>query len=117
MAESLRPSNWRDLLLWLLRARSRFRVTGHSMLPLLQPGEEILINPHAYRQQPPQPGDLVVAQHPFKPNLRLVKRVIEVREDGSCFIVGDNATESTDSRHFGSLALRSIKGQVVCRFP
>lgn len=117
MAEPLRGSNWYDLLLWLLRARSRFRITGHSMRPLLQPGEEVLINPQAYRQQPPELGDLVVAQHPFKPNLRIVKRVIEVREDGGCFIVGDNGRESTDSRHFGSIAPQHIIGQVVCRFP
>jgi nickel-type superoxide dismutase maturation protease len=117
MAELLRGSNWRDLLGWVLRARSRFRITGNSMLPLLQPGEEVLINPQAYRQQPTQAGDLVVAQHPLKPNVRIIKRVIEVREDGSCFIVGDNGRESTDSRHFGYVDPQLILGQVVCRFP
>lgn len=117
MMKLLRGSSWRDLLAWVLRARSRFRITGNSMLPLLQPGEEVLINPQAYPQQSPQVGDLIVVQHPFKPKVRMIKRVIEVREDGFCFIVGENARESTDSRHFGYVDPQLILGQVVCRFP
>ncbi|HEY9738578.1 MAG TPA: S24/S26 family peptidase, partial [Trichocoleus sp.] len=64
----LRHSRLTDLLLWLLRQRLRLRVVGRSMLPLLRPGEEVLVDLWAYRgkaktgsPQHPQPGDIVVA--------------------------------------------------------
>ncbi len=117
MSEFLRDSNLADLILWICRSRSRFRIVGNSMLPLLKPGEEILINPKAYQHKHPQPGDLIIAQHPLQSNLRLVKRVIEVLADGSCFIIGDNPSESTDSRSFGHVSPQYLRGQVVSRFP
>jgi nickel-type superoxide dismutase maturation protease len=86
------------------------------MLPLLQPGDEILVNFKAYRNHPPQPGDIIVAQHPYKPQTRIVKRVVEVRGDGSCFVQGDNPDESTDSRAFGWMSSQQILGQVTSRF-
>lgn len=116
MAPVLRSSRLRDLGLWILRRRQRFRVAGDSMQPLFCPGDEVLINPHAYRQGPPQPGDLVVAYHPSQPALRLIKQVIYV-DPGGCFLKGLNAAASTDSRHFGLVPLASIVGQVICRFP
>jgi phage repressor protein C with HTH and peptisase S24 domain len=50
----------KEFLLWLLRKRKRMRVTGNSMLPLFKPGEEILINPQAYKKSLPKIGDVVV---------------------------------------------------------
>ncbi|NJL46471.1 MAG: nickel-type superoxide dismutase maturation protease [Leptolyngbyaceae cyanobacterium SM2_5_2] len=86
------------------------------MLPLLHPGEEVLVNTYAYRAGPPQAGDLVVAQHPTQPGLRLIKWVVYV--DGqACFLRGINETASTDSRAFGLLPHTALLGQVVCRFP
>jgi nickel-type superoxide dismutase maturation protease len=116
MKPALKQSSLWDVLLWLTRQRRRFRVTGLSMLPLLQPGDEILVNFKAYRNQPPQPGDIIVAQHPYKPQTRIVKRVTEVRPDGSCFVKGDNPAESTDSRAFGWMSAQQILGQVTSRF-
>lgn len=117
MSKSLKNSSLLDLLLWLLGLRSRFRVTGNSMLPLLQPGEEILIHPRAYRHQCPLPGDLVVVSHPSRPELRLVKRVVQVKEDGDCFLMGENTSESTDSRSFGWVSSDHLLGKVISRFP
>ena len=113
---TLKNSTWWDVLLWLSRQRRRFRVTGLSMLPLLQPGDEILVNFKAYRNQFPQPGDIIVAEHPYKPQTRIVKRVTAVREDGACFLQGDNSAESTDSRAFGWMSPQQILGQVTGRF-
>ncbi len=112
----LRSSQFTDVVLWLLRRRRRFRIVGESMLPLLVPGTEVLINSSAYWQRRPQPGDLVVAYHPRQPGLRLIKRVVYVDDDG-CFLRGLNAAASTDSREFGLVPWREIVGQVVCRFP
>lgn len=106
----------KELILWLLRKRKRFRVTGNSMLPLLKPQEEVLIDPRIDPNQPPKEGEIVVAQHPTKSNLQLIKRVASVSEDGRLFLEGDNLAESTDSRVFGRVKLEQIVGRVTCRF-
>lgn len=85
------------------------------MLPLLKPGEEILIDPRAYKRLFPRVNDIVVAKHPYA-DFRLVKRVVAVLEDGSCFLRGDNLLESTDSRSFGAVKLEQILGRVTSRF-
>ncbi len=109
-------SNW-ELLLWLLRKRKRFKVMGNSMLPSLKPGEEILVNLSAYRKSLPQVGDVVVAIHPDRPNFEIVKRVKIIKENGYCFLIGDNALESSDSRSFGFVNLENLIGKVTSRLP
>ena len=104
------------LLLLLLGLRKRLRITGPSMIPLLQPGEEILFDPQAYQQRYPKVGDVVVAQHPLQKK-KIVKRVALVLEDGSCFLTGDNPLASTDSRSYGFLTMDKILGQVTNKFP
>ncbi|MGV2828195.1 nickel-type superoxide dismutase maturation protease [Myxosarcina sp. GI1(2024)] len=114
--EQLPATGYRELLFWLLRRRKRFRVTGNSMQPLLQPGEEILLDRHAYQKSLPQVGDIVIATHPLRPELIIVKRVILVRADGNLFLQGDNPAESSDSRTFGAVNLKHILGKVTSRF-
>ncbi|MGJ3251302.1 MAG: nickel-type superoxide dismutase maturation protease [Elainellaceae cyanobacterium] len=109
--------NWRDVLLWLLRRRQRFRVTGISMVPLLRPDEEVLVDLNAYRHASPRLGDIVVAEHPHRPGFRLIKRIVSIDGDhGYYFLEGDNRSESTDSRTFGSVSAAHIIGQVTSRF-
>ena len=86
------------------------------MAPLLKPGDEILIDPKAYQRTPPRTGDIVVAQHPYRSDLRLIKRVAEVQSNGYCLLEGDNRTESADSRIFGPLPPKQILGRVTSRF-
>jgi len=86
------------------------------MLPLLKPGETILIDPKAYRRDPPCPGDIVVARHPYHSHLRVVKRVVAEVDNGRCLLAGDNPSESTDSRSFGSVDIAQILGRVTSRF-
>ncbi|NEO27936.1 MAG: nickel-type superoxide dismutase maturation protease [Kamptonema sp. SIO4C4] len=112
----LAETSWREFLLWVFRQRRRFRVTGESMLPLLQPGEEVLVDFRAYKTTSPRVGDLVIARHPRQPELQLIKRVQGVQENGDCFLVGDNLVASTDSRQFGGVAPDLILGRVTCRF-
>lgn len=114
--QELQDLNRKEFLLWILRRRQRFRVTGASMLPLLQPGEEVLIDPAAYHHCAPNPGDVVAAEHPKQPGLRLVKRVIAVLDTGACLLVGDNPDASTDSRDFGAVSRQHILGKVTSRF-
>jgi hypothetical protein len=58
----------------------------------------------------------VVAEHPYRRDSLLVKRVTEVREDGRCFLKGENQPDSTDSRSFSLLPAERILGRVTSRF-
>lgn len=117
MTASLRHATLMDIAGWLLRRHRRFRITGDSMLPLLSPGQEVLIDPWAFRQRSPQMDDLVVAEHPQQPGLHIIKRVEFVEPDGRCYLKGENAIASHDSRQFGLVAPAQIQGKVLCLFP
>lgn len=86
------------------------------MLPLLKPGDEILINPYAYQQSLPEIGDIVVTIHPQKDNLAIVKRVTAIAPDDNYFLTGDNLDASTDSRTWGTIKLQNIIGKVTSIF-
>ena len=113
----LNESSRRELLFWLLRFRKRFRVIGTSMLPLLQPGDEVLVDARAYQHAAPCVGDIVVSRHPYRADVRLVKRITAILRDGRCLLAGDNPSDSTDSRSFGAVAPQQILGRVISRFP
>ncbi|MBE7386237.1 MAG: nickel-type superoxide dismutase maturation protease [Leptolyngbya sp. SIO1E4] len=117
MHPSLRSATLQDCILWILRRYRRFRVTGHSMTPLLRPGNEVLIDPTAYTHTLPTPGDIVVAAHPQQPALRIIKRVEFVEPDGRCYLKGANPDASSDSRQFGLVPQAQVMGKVICRFP
>ena len=107
----------KELLLWLLRLRQRFCVTGFSMFPILKPGDEVLVDTKAYHHCAPEIGDMVVAEHPHRQELKIIKWVAFVDEKGDCFLVGENKEESTDSRSFGLVNRKRIIGKVKSKFP
>jgi len=83
------------------------------MLPAYRDGATVLVDAGAYVDLPPRPGDVVLASHPFKAGVRMVKRVRRITPDGRVFLVGDNPAESTDSRSFGTLRPDQILGKVI----
>ena len=83
------------------------------MYPLLRPGDEVLVDPQAYSRRSPEIGDIVVAQHPGRVDLKLVKRVAGLHADGSLDLHGENPFETTD---FNRLPLKTILGKVTCLF-
>jgi nickel-type superoxide dismutase maturation protease len=107
----------RELLAWGLRRRRRFRVVGRSMLPTLREGEQVLVDPRAFRRRPPRSGELVVLRHPHRPDLKMVKRIDRVESSGGVTVVGDNPDASTDSRTLGIVAPQLLVGRVQCRLP
>ena len=60
-------------------------------------------------------GDIVLAQHPYKRSVKMLKRVEKIDENGRFSLVGDNPNESTDSRTFGTVSIEYIYGKAVCR--
>lgn len=114
--EGLSPPGLVEIFLWVVRRRRRVRIRGESMRPHLQPGDEVLVDPYAYRRSAPQPGEIVLAQHPYRRDLKLVKRVAAVLEGDRYRLRGDNPSESTDSRTFGNLPRQEILGRVTSVF-
>jgi nickel-type superoxide dismutase maturation protease len=103
---------WRERALFFIGRRRAFRVDGDSMFPTLKSGDTVLVNPGAKIR----PGDIVAANHPYMKSVKVIKRVESIDSRGRFVLRGDNPTESTDSRSFGSLASSEIDGKVVCRF-
>jgi signal peptidase I len=68
------------------------------MFPILKPGDQVLLARGAYRRQPPRKGDIVVAEHPWLVEKKIVKRVSAVYPDGKVDLQGENPFETTDFR-------------------
>lgn len=119
MEAGLPASGWRELVLWLLRRRRLFRVSGESMTPTLPAGAVVMIDPRAYRLRAPREDELVVVDHPRQADLRIVKRVAAViesqRGDVRLLLTSDNAAAGADSRAFGSVATEGVLGKVTSR--
>ena len=104
-----------EFILWLLKRRHRMVVENQSMLPTLNPGDEILVNRQAYASRSPQVGEIVVLQDPRQASLLIIKRVVACVH-GCVEVRGDNPAKSTDSRQFGLVPLELLHGKVTCIF-
>jgi len=78
----------------------RVEVRGRSMVPALIPGERVLFDRLAYEVREPRRGDVVLARHPSRSGVLMIKRVAE-REREGYVLLGDNPDASTDSRRLG----------------
>jgi nickel-type superoxide dismutase maturation protease len=86
------------------------------MAPTLLPGDRVLVWRGLGRRSPAvHPGDLVAVVDPRDPGRMMVKRVARVAGP-DIFVEGDNATASTDSRHFGPVRPSAVAGRVVYRY-
>jgi nickel-type superoxide dismutase maturation protease len=90
----------------------RVAVAERSMEPTLRPGDWLLV----LRTGRVRPGQLVVAWHPSRPSLLLVKRVLR-REPGGWWLQSDSPNGSAaDSRSFGPVPPALIQGRVLLRY-
>jgi nickel-type superoxide dismutase maturation protease len=91
-------------------------VSGLSMAPELQPGDRLVIwRPVIWRSGAARTGDIVAAPDPRDPERTLLKRAAAVGPDG-VLLLGDNPSQSTDSRHFGLIPVESVRGKAVYRY-
>ena len=109
------PPSWREWILWLLRRRVLRRVTGESMQPTLLPGDLVLVDTQAYVASMPQPGDIVLAHHPYQKDLSIIKRVAEITPESRLILHSDNPRVGSDSRQFGTISPQRLIGRVTCR--
>jgi nickel-type superoxide dismutase maturation protease len=111
MENELPEASWKERVLFFLGRRHGFLVEGNSMLPVLKDGDAVLIKPKAEFAA----GDIVLAKHPFKESVKILKRIGEISSTGNFVLTGDNAGESTDSRTLGEIQAKDVLGKVVCR--
>ncbi len=81
-------------------------IHGNSMSPALKNGDEVTFE--SYRKQNIKIGDILVVNHPYSLDKKIVKRVSKVKGDSLYFLEGDNSYESSDSRTFGYISTESI---------
>lgn len=87
----------------------KFKIAGHSMQPLLDPGQEIIVSNIPYFFRSPKKGDLIA----FKENNKTIIKRIQKTHDRRFFVLGDN---KQDSKKFGSIPKNKIIGKVIYIF-
>ena len=96
----------------------RVAVAERSMEPALRPGDWLVVRRTIATGRPlrVRAGQIVVARHPGRPGLLIVKRAVR-REPGGWWLASDNpATGAVDSRAFGVVPPSLIEGRVLWRF-
>lgn len=86
----------------------RLEVEGVSMVPVLAPGDRILV----LRTDQIAVGDIIACTDPDGSESILVKRAAGV-DRNSVRVEGDNFGASRDSRHFGPVPRSTIVGRVL----
>lgn len=89
----------------------RVAVAERSMEPALRPGDWLL----ALRTRRARPGSIVLARHPRRPGMLLVKRAARREPGGGWWLESDNpAAGAVDSRQFGPVP--AIEARVLFRY-
>ena len=89
------------------------RIQGDSMWPTFS-NDDLLeftsVNPAELTK-----GDVVLAVHPLKSKVLLVKRIHRIETDGRLFLTGDNPDPlaSEDSHNFGPVSPHSVQAKWI----
>ena len=90
----------------------RVKVAERSMEPALRPGDWLLVR----RTRRIRPGQVVLARHPERPEMLIVKRAAR-RDGGGWWLESDNPEAgAVDSKAFGAVPPSLIEGRVLLRY-
>ena len=90
----------------------RVTVAERSMEPALRPGDWLLV----WRTRRVRAGQIVLARHPGRPDMLIVKRAARRVDDG-WWLASDNPDAgAVDSRRFGVVPAPLIEGRVLARY-
>lgn len=101
------PDDGRDGSLFPL---GLMQVEGPSMVPTLTEGDLVVVRFGSRLR----PGAVVLARHPLRQNLLVVKRAVERRADG-WWLLSDNSGVESDSRDYGAVPQELVLGRVLLR--
>jgi nickel-type superoxide dismutase maturation protease len=96
----------------------RVAVAERSMEPALRPGDWLLVWRGVRARRPPRirPGQIVIARHPGRPGMLLVKRAAR-RDPAGWWLESDNTgVGEVDSRAFGAVRPELLQGRVLARY-
>jgi nickel-type superoxide dismutase maturation protease len=83
------------------------------MAPTLLDGDKLFVL-GVSRRRGVRAGDVVVAEHPRRPGLLVVKRAVRL-VDGGWWLLGDNEFVTSDSREYGAVPQELIRARAVLR--
>ena len=90
----------------------RVTVAEGSMEPAVRPGDWLLV----WRTRRIRAGQIVLARHPGRPGMLIVKRAAR-RVDGGWWLESDNPDAgAVDSRRFGPVPAGLVEGRVLMRY-
>ncbi len=103
-------------ILYKLNKFMNVKISGHSMTPLINHGDWILVNLNI-KPDNLKANDIILFEDPVNNDL-LIKRIksIKAKTDKEFFVIGDNTHDSYDSRKFGYIKKESIIGTPVLRY-
>jgi len=91
---------------------TRVAVAERSMEPALRPGDWLLVR----RTRRIRAGQIVLARHPGRPDLLIVKRAAR-KVQGGWWLESDNPDAgAVDSRRFGPVPGSLVEGRVLARY-
>ncbi len=88
------------------------RIQGDSMWPTFTHGQMLTFQ-ETDSQTTFEVGDVVLALHPLKIDVLMVKRIHRIEPDGRLFLTGDqpDPTSSEDSHNFGPVAVSNVRAR------
>lgn len=87
----------------------KYKIAGHSMMPTLHDGQQILVSKIPYFFTSPKINDIIVFKKESDVYIKRIKKI----KYGGYFVQGDNNKDSYDSKVFGYISKHDIMGKVI----